>query len=158
MRFNGIWEVNVGLKDILLKRVRLFMETEKVSFLLLLFSNSSLFLSLSSKIPDAFENEMAKKVKLQNVLSQLRKCVDHPYLFDGTAVLLLLLYVNISVASMRAEFFKRIACIYCLFSLHFINIFMLMLSNISIIYKFLQLSPIISLMATFFFLKFKIQS
>lgn len=47
MRFNGIWEVNVGLKDILLKRVRLFMETEKVSFLLLLFSNSSLFLSLS---------------------------------------------------------------------------------------------------------------
>ncbi|XP_065761777.1 chromodomain-helicase-DNA-binding protein 1-like isoform X2 [Muntiacus reevesi] len=32
---------------------------------------------------DAFENEMAKKVKLQNVLSQLRKCVDHPYLFDG---------------------------------------------------------------------------
>ncbi|XP_030680583.1 chromodomain-helicase-DNA-binding protein 1-like isoform X3 [Nomascus leucogenys] len=32
---------------------------------------------------DAFENEMAKKVKLQNILSQLRKCVDHPYLFDG---------------------------------------------------------------------------
>lgn len=32
---------------------------------------------------DAFENETAKKVKLQNVLSQLRKCVDHPYLFDG---------------------------------------------------------------------------
>ncbi|XP_060249021.1 chromodomain-helicase-DNA-binding protein 1-like isoform X3 [Meriones unguiculatus] len=32
---------------------------------------------------DAFENEMAKKVKLQNILVQLRKCVDHPYLFDG---------------------------------------------------------------------------
>lgn len=32
---------------------------------------------------DAFDNELAKKVKLQNVLSQLRKCVDHPYLFDG---------------------------------------------------------------------------
>nr|XP_055168422.1 chromodomain-helicase-DNA-binding protein 1-like isoform X1 [Nyctereutes procyonoides] len=32
---------------------------------------------------DAFESEMAKKVKLQNVLSQLRKCVDHPYLFEG---------------------------------------------------------------------------
>ncbi|KAB1260950.1 Chromodomain-helicase-DNA-binding protein 1-like [Camelus dromedarius] len=32
---------------------------------------------------DAFENETAKKVKLQNVLSQLRKCVGHPYLFDG---------------------------------------------------------------------------
>ncbi|XP_040608106.1 chromodomain-helicase-DNA-binding protein 1-like isoform X2 [Mesocricetus auratus] len=32
---------------------------------------------------DAFENEMARKVSLQNVLTQLRKCVDHPYLFDG---------------------------------------------------------------------------
>ncbi|XP_023049205.1 chromodomain-helicase-DNA-binding protein 1-like isoform X4 [Piliocolobus tephrosceles] len=32
---------------------------------------------------DAFENETAKKLKLQNILSQLRKCVDHPYLFDG---------------------------------------------------------------------------
>ncbi|OBS74727.1 hypothetical protein A6R68_14730 [Neotoma lepida] len=32
---------------------------------------------------DAFENEVAKKVKLQNILTQLRKCVDHPYLFDG---------------------------------------------------------------------------
>lgn len=88
--FNAIREVNIGLKDILLKRVKLFMKTQKVSFLLLLlFSNSSLFLSLSLKTPDAFENEMAKKVKLQNVLSQLRKCVDHPYLFDGKAVLFL---------------------------------------------------------------------
>lgn len=34
-------------------------------------------------ISDAFENETAKKVKLQNILTQLRKCVDHPYLFDG---------------------------------------------------------------------------
>lgn len=59
--------------------------------------------------------------------------------------------VNISMANMLAEFFKRIACVYCLFSLHFTNIFMLMLSNILIIFKFLQLSSIISLMATFFF-------
>ncbi|XP_038613641.1 chromodomain-helicase-DNA-binding protein 1-like isoform X1 [Tachyglossus aculeatus] len=32
---------------------------------------------------DAFEREMGKKVKLQNILSQLRKCVGHPYLFEG---------------------------------------------------------------------------
>ncbi|XP_019331761.1 chromodomain-helicase-DNA-binding protein 1-like isoform X2 [Alligator mississippiensis] len=32
---------------------------------------------------DAFENEAGKKVKLQNVLIQLRKCVAHPYLFSG---------------------------------------------------------------------------
>ncbi|XP_043368248.1 chromodomain-helicase-DNA-binding protein 1-like isoform X2 [Dermochelys coriacea] len=32
---------------------------------------------------DAFENETGRKVKLQNVLIQLRKCVAHPYLFSG---------------------------------------------------------------------------
>uniref|UniRef100_A0A8C3C8U1 Chromodomain helicase DNA binding protein 1 like n=1 Tax=Cairina moschata TaxID=8855 RepID=A0A8C3C8U1_CAIMO len=32
---------------------------------------------------DAFESETGKKVTLQNVLSQLRKCVAHPYLFNG---------------------------------------------------------------------------
>ncbi|KAH1186441.1 hypothetical protein KIL84_019190 [Mauremys mutica] len=32
---------------------------------------------------NAFENEAGKKVKLQNVLIQLRKCVAHPYLFSG---------------------------------------------------------------------------
>ncbi|XP_054858987.1 chromodomain-helicase-DNA-binding protein 1-like isoform X2 [Eublepharis macularius] len=32
---------------------------------------------------DAFENDTGKKVKFQNILIQLRKCVAHPYLFDG---------------------------------------------------------------------------
>ncbi|XP_071416376.1 chromodomain-helicase-DNA-binding protein 1-like isoform X1 [Pithys albifrons albifrons] len=32
---------------------------------------------------DAFENETRRKVTLQNVLIQLRKCVAHPYLFNG---------------------------------------------------------------------------
>ncbi|XP_078088986.1 chromodomain-helicase-DNA-binding protein 1-like [Mustelus asterias] len=32
---------------------------------------------------DAFENEMGKKARLMNIFVQLRKCVDHPYLFDG---------------------------------------------------------------------------
>ncbi|KFO86016.1 Chromodomain-helicase-DNA-binding protein 1-like, partial [Buceros rhinoceros silvestris] len=32
---------------------------------------------------DAFENETGRKVTLQNVLIQLRKCVAHPYLFSG---------------------------------------------------------------------------
>nr|XP_033796299.1 chromodomain-helicase-DNA-binding protein 1-like isoform X2 [Geotrypetes seraphini]XP_033796301.1 chromodomain-helicase-DNA-binding protein 1-like isoform X2 [Geotrypetes seraphini]XP_033796302.1 chromodomain-helicase-DNA-binding protein 1-like isoform X2 [Geotrypetes seraphini]XP_033796303.1 chromodomain-helicase-DNA-binding protein 1-like isoform X2 [Geotrypetes seraphini] len=32
---------------------------------------------------DAFENDTRKKARLVNVLIQLRKCVDHPYLFDG---------------------------------------------------------------------------
>lgn len=62
------------------------------------------------KISDAFENEMAKKVKLQNILSQLRKCVDHPYLFDGETVLFFstLFVTNIPVAKIIAKFFKRL--------------------------------------------------
>ncbi|XP_063999415.1 chromodomain-helicase-DNA-binding protein 1-like isoform X2 [Pogoniulus pusillus] len=32
---------------------------------------------------DAFENETGKKVTLKNILIQLRKCVAHPYLFNG---------------------------------------------------------------------------
>ncbi|XP_068814517.1 chromodomain-helicase-DNA-binding protein 1-like isoform X2 [Struthio camelus] len=32
---------------------------------------------------DAFESETGSKVTLQNVLVQLRKCVAHPYLFNG---------------------------------------------------------------------------
>ncbi|XP_072369573.1 chromodomain-helicase-DNA-binding protein 1-like isoform X1 [Scyliorhinus torazame] len=32
---------------------------------------------------EAFENEKSKKARLMNILIQLRKCVDHPYLFDG---------------------------------------------------------------------------
>lgn len=81
---------------------------------MLLFS--SLPLSLF-KILDAFENEMAKKVKLQNVLSQLRKCVDHPYLFHGETLpfFLTLFFVKNFVkilASIIVKFFKRIAYVY----------------------------------------------
>ncbi|KAL1023427.1 hypothetical protein UPYG_G00040680 [Umbra pygmaea] len=32
---------------------------------------------------DAFVNEQGNKTRLLNILMQLRKCVDHPYLFDG---------------------------------------------------------------------------
>ncbi|KAJ8252744.1 hypothetical protein GJAV_G00205090 [Gymnothorax javanicus] len=32
---------------------------------------------------DAFQNEQGSRTRLLNVLMQLRKCVNHPYLFDG---------------------------------------------------------------------------
>ena len=69
------------------------------------------------KISDAFENEMAKKVKLQNVLSQLRKYVDHPYLFDGEAVpfFLSITFCCHFMANLIEKFFKRFAYIYYLF-------------------------------------------
>lgn len=34
-------------------------------------------------ISDAFRTDQSTKTRLLNVLMQLRKCVDHPYLFDG---------------------------------------------------------------------------
>lgn len=39
-------------------------------------------------VTDAFESETGRKVTLQNVLIQLRKCVAHPYLFNGKKALL----------------------------------------------------------------------
>ncbi|XP_059349811.1 chromodomain-helicase-DNA-binding protein 1-like isoform X2 [Ammospiza nelsoni] len=39
--------------------------------------------AILTKDLDAFENETGRKVTLQNVLVQLRKCVAHPYLFNG---------------------------------------------------------------------------
>lgn len=39
-------------------------------------------------VTDAFESETGRKVTLQNVLIQLRKCVAHPYLFNGKQALL----------------------------------------------------------------------
>ncbi|XP_063275976.1 chromodomain-helicase-DNA-binding protein 1-like isoform X2 [Prinia subflava] len=39
--------------------------------------------AILTKDLDAFENETGRKVTLQNVLIQLRKCVVHPYLFNG---------------------------------------------------------------------------
>ncbi|XP_026711126.1 chromodomain-helicase-DNA-binding protein 1-like isoform X1 [Athene cunicularia] len=39
--------------------------------------------AILTKDLDAFESETGRKVTLQNVLIQLRKCVAHPYLFNG---------------------------------------------------------------------------
>ena len=34
-------------------------------------------------LSDAFVTEGPSKTRLMNILMQLRKCVNHPYLFDG---------------------------------------------------------------------------
>lgn len=36
-----------------------------------------------SLFSEAFGNEQGSKNRLLNILMNLRKCVDHPYLFDG---------------------------------------------------------------------------
>ncbi|XP_037014775.2 chromodomain-helicase-DNA-binding protein 1-like isoform X1 [Artibeus jamaicensis] len=82
-------ELHKLLQPFLLRRVKADVATElpKKTEVVIYHGMSALqkkyYKAILMKDLDAFENEMAKKVKLQNVLSQLRKCVDHPYLFDG---------------------------------------------------------------------------
>ncbi|XP_054568059.1 chromodomain-helicase-DNA-binding protein 1-like [Eptesicus fuscus] len=82
-------ELHKLLQPFLLRRVKSEVATDlpKKTEVVIYHGMSALqkkyYKAILMKDLDAFENEMAKKVKLQNVLSQLRKCVDHPYLFDG---------------------------------------------------------------------------
>lgn len=82
-------ELHKVLQPYLLRRVKseVAMDLPKKTEVVIYHGMSALqkkyYKAILMKDPDAFENEIAKKVKLQNVLSQLRKCVDHPYLFDG---------------------------------------------------------------------------
>lgn len=82
-------ELHRLLQPFLLRRVKAQVATElpKKTEVVIYHGMSALqkkyYKAILMKDIDAFENEMAKKVKLQNVLTQLRKCVDHPYLFDG---------------------------------------------------------------------------
>lgn len=82
-------ELHKLLQPFLLRRVKaevapeLPKKTEVVIYHGLSALQKKYYKAILMKDLDAFENEMAKKVKLQNVLSQLRKCVDHPYLFHG---------------------------------------------------------------------------
>ncbi|KAM8812331.1 chromodomain-helicase-DNA-binding protein 1-like isoform 2-T2 [Rhynchonycteris naso] len=82
-------ELHRLLQPFLLRRMKAEVATElpKKTEVVIYHGMSALqkkyYKAILMKDLDAFKNEMAKKVKLQNVLSQLRKCVDHPYLFDG---------------------------------------------------------------------------
>lgn len=82
-------ELHRLLQPFLLRRVKAQVATElpKKTEVVIYHGMSALqkkyYKAILMKDIDAFENETAKKVKLQNVLTQLRKCVDHPYLFDG---------------------------------------------------------------------------
>ncbi|XP_036199932.1 chromodomain-helicase-DNA-binding protein 1-like isoform X2 [Myotis myotis] len=87
--FESASELHKLLQPFLLRRVKSEVATDlpKKTEVVIYHGMSALqkkyYKAILMKDLDAFENEMAKKVKLQNVLSQLRKCVDHPYLFDG---------------------------------------------------------------------------
>ncbi|KAJ7316100.1 hypothetical protein JRQ81_002262 [Phrynocephalus forsythii] len=82
-------ELHSLLKPFLLRRVKAEVATElpKKTEVILYHGMSALqrkfYKAILMKDLDAFENETGKKTKLQNVLIQLRKCVAHPYLFNG---------------------------------------------------------------------------
>uniref|UniRef100_F7C4Y5 Chromodomain-helicase-DNA-binding protein 1-like n=1 Tax=Callithrix jacchus TaxID=9483 RepID=F7C4Y5_CALJA len=82
-------ELHKLLQPFLLRRVKAEVATElpRKTEVVIYHGMSALqkkyYKAILMKDLDAFENETGKKVKLQNILSQLRKCVDHPYLFDG---------------------------------------------------------------------------
>ncbi|KAF4801732.1 hypothetical protein TURU_031985 [Turdus rufiventris] len=82
-------ELHSLLQPFLLRRVKseVAVELPKKLELVLYHGMSALqkeyYKAILTKDLDAFENETGKKVTLQNVLIQLRKCVAHPYLFSG---------------------------------------------------------------------------
>uniref|UniRef100_A0A6I8NH05 Chromodomain-helicase-DNA-binding protein 1-like n=1 Tax=Ornithorhynchus anatinus TaxID=9258 RepID=A0A6I8NH05_ORNAN len=95
-RFRGVEEDTEPARELrrllqpfLLRRVKaevapeLPRKVELVLFHGLSDLQRTVYRAILMKDLDAFEREMGKKVKLQNILSQLRKCVGHPYLFEG---------------------------------------------------------------------------
>ncbi|XP_077202353.1 chromodomain-helicase-DNA-binding protein 1-like isoform X2 [Paroedura picta] len=82
-------ELHTRLQPFLLRRVKAEVAAElprKVEVVLyhgMAALQRKLYKAILMKDPGAFENDTGKKVKLQNILIQLRKCVAHPYLFDG---------------------------------------------------------------------------
>ncbi|KAM6474909.1 chromodomain-helicase-DNA-binding protein 1-like isoform 2-T2 [Liasis olivaceus] len=82
-------ELHSLLQPLLLRRVKAEVAEEipkKVEVVLyhgMSALQKKLYKALLMKDLDAFESESGKKAKLQNVLIQLRKCVAHPYLFNG---------------------------------------------------------------------------
>ncbi|XP_062975057.1 chromodomain-helicase-DNA-binding protein 1-like [Elgaria multicarinata webbii] len=85
----AVKELHSLLQPFLLRRVKeeVAVELPKKEEVVLYHGMSALqrkfYKAVLMKDLDAFENETGKKAKLQNVLIQLRKCVAHPYLFNG---------------------------------------------------------------------------
>uniref|UniRef100_A0A8D0HMF5 Chromodomain-helicase-DNA-binding protein 1-like n=1 Tax=Sphenodon punctatus TaxID=8508 RepID=A0A8D0HMF5_SPHPU len=82
-------ELHALLRPFLLRRVKAEVAAElpkKVEVVLyhgMSAPQRKYYKAILMKDLDAFENETGRKVTLQNVLIQLRKCVAHPYLFRG---------------------------------------------------------------------------
>ncbi|XDV35684.1 hypothetical protein PO909_005580 [Leuciscus waleckii] len=82
-------ELHRVLQPFLLRRVKaevaaeLPKKTELVVFHGLSALQKRYYKAILTRDHDAFRTEQSTKTRLLNILMQLRKCVDHPYLFDG---------------------------------------------------------------------------
>uniref|UniRef100_A0A6Q2YS38 Chromodomain helicase DNA binding protein 1-like n=1 Tax=Esox lucius TaxID=8010 RepID=A0A6Q2YS38_ESOLU len=82
-------ELQSVLQPFLLRRVKseVAADLPKKTELLMYHGLSALqkryYKAILMKDVDAFKNDQGNKTRLLNILMQLRKCVDHPYLFDG---------------------------------------------------------------------------
>ncbi|CAK6956184.1 chromodomain-helicase-DNA-binding protein 1-like [Scomber scombrus] len=82
-------ELQSVLEPFLLRRVKaeVAVDLPKKTELVVYHGMSSLqkkyYKAILMKDLEAFGNEQGSKTRLLNIMIQLRKCVDHPYLFDG---------------------------------------------------------------------------
>ncbi|KAM4628994.1 chromodomain-helicase-DNA-binding protein 1-like [Polymixia lowei] len=82
-------ELQGVLEPFLLRRVKsevaadLPKKTELVMYHGMSALQKKYYKAILMKDLEAFGNEQGNKTRLLNILMQLRKCVDHPYLFDG---------------------------------------------------------------------------
>ncbi|XP_068615739.1 chromodomain-helicase-DNA-binding protein 1-like [Brachionichthys hirsutus] len=82
-------ELQSVLEPFLLRRVKaevaadLPKKTELVVYHGMSALQKKYYKALLMKDPEAFGNDQGNKNRLLNILMNLRKCVDHPYLFDG---------------------------------------------------------------------------
>ncbi|XP_034036486.1 chromodomain-helicase-DNA-binding protein 1-like [Thalassophryne amazonica] len=82
-------ELQRMLEPFLLRRIKsevaldLPQKTEVVVYHGMSALQKKYYKAILMKDVEVFENEQANKTRLLNILMQLRKCVDHPYLFDG---------------------------------------------------------------------------
>lgn len=82
-------ELQSVLEPFLLRRIKsevaadLPKKTELVMYHGMSALQKKYYKAILMKDLEAFTNEQGNKTRLLNILMQLRKCVDHPYLFDG---------------------------------------------------------------------------
>ncbi|KAJ8409865.1 hypothetical protein AAFF_G00209060 [Aldrovandia affinis] len=87
-------ELHGVLRPFLLRRVKaeVAVDLPKKTELVVYHGMSALqkryYKAILMKDLDAFQNEQGGKTRLLNILMQLRKCVNHPYLFDGKSPLI----------------------------------------------------------------------